>query len=87
MYKRQLLLAPVGEVWQSFRKEHPDIELYFTDGAHASPAGSLLAAAVIFKTLFQKELPLHRGENSPVLRQFSPEIYESIVGFVQVQKG
>ena len=85
--EQALLLAPVGEVWQAFRKEHPDIELYFTDGAHASPAGSLLAAAVIFKTLLQKEPPLHRGENAQLLRQFSPEIYESIVGFVQTQKG
>ena len=84
--EQALLLAPVGEVWQAFRKEHPDIELYFTDGAHASPAGSLLAAAVIFKTLLQKEPPLHRGEDAQLLRQFSPEIYEAIVGFVQVQK-
>ena len=84
--EQALLLAPVGEVWQAFRKEYPDIELYFTDGAHASPAGSLLAAAVIFKTLFQKEPPLHRGEDAQLLRQFSPEIYEAIVGFVKVQK-
>lgn len=85
--EQNLLLAPVGEIWQSFRREYPDMELYFTDGAHASPAGSLLAAAVIFKTLFQKEPPLQRTEKAQLLRQFSPESYESIVGFVQAQKG
>lgn len=81
--EQNLLLAPVGEIWQAFCKEHPEIELYFTDGAHASPAGSLLAASVIFKTLFQKEPPLHFGENSQLLRQFSPETYETIIRFVQ----
>ena len=46
------LVAPVGNRWQQHRRLHPDTEMYFTDGEHASPAGSLLAAQVIFETLF-----------------------------------
>ena len=45
------LLAPVGEDWQEFRKTCPDIDLYAEDGAHASPAGSDLAAKVIWVTI------------------------------------
>ncbi len=52
--EQHLLLAPVGRLWQKFRTLHPEIELYFTDGAHASPEGSFLAAATIFHTLHGK---------------------------------
>ena len=46
------LLAPIGRVWQSVQQTRPDIELYYTDGEHASPDGSALAARVIFETVF-----------------------------------
>lgn len=45
-------VAPVGDMWQQYRLAHPEEELYFTDGQHASPAGSRLAAQVIFETIF-----------------------------------
>ena len=45
------LLAPVGEGWQSYMLAHPDIEMYFADGAHASPAGSEFAAKLIWQTI------------------------------------
>lgn len=45
-------IAPVGDVWQQTRRENPDTELFYTDGEHASPAGSALAARVIFETVF-----------------------------------
>ena len=48
----QVKVAPVGNEWQKHRAAHPEEELYFTDGEHASPAGSALAARVIFKTIF-----------------------------------
>ena len=46
------LLAPVGNVWQNVLKNEPDIQLYDTDGEHASKAGSFLAACVIYKAIF-----------------------------------
>lgn len=45
-------LAPVGEKWWEYHLAHPEVELYASDGQHASPAGSGLAASVIAKTLF-----------------------------------
>ncbi len=45
------LLAPVGERWHAYRAAHPETEMYADDGAHASPAGSAFAAAVIWETI------------------------------------
>ena len=45
------LLAPVGEEWWQYKKNHPEIEMYAEDGAHASPAGSDLAASCIWETI------------------------------------
>ncbi|MCF0134704.1 MAG: SGNH/GDSL hydrolase family protein [Blautia sp.] len=47
------ILAPVGEYWWAYQKKHPDVELYTTDGAHASPAGTKLAAKVIWKSIYK----------------------------------
>lgn len=45
------LLAPVGERWWAHRERFPDVELYDGDGAHASAAGSELAAAHIWEAI------------------------------------
>ena len=45
-------VAPVGDRWLAFRREHPEAELYVPDGEHASPEGSKLAAQVLFETIF-----------------------------------
>ena len=45
------LLAPIGAVWQAVQNQHPDIELYFRDGEHASPYGDFLIAAVLCRLL------------------------------------
>lgn len=45
------LLAPVGNVWWQYLEEHPEEELYYTDGQHASLKGSTLAARVIWDTI------------------------------------
>lgn len=41
------LLAPVGEEWWHYRKDHPEIEMYREDGSHATEAGSDFAAGLI----------------------------------------
>ena len=45
------LLAPVAEAWQTRREDPSCPELYSDDGGHASPAGSALAAKVIWETI------------------------------------
>ena len=55
--KYDLLLAPVGEVWEKAGAALRDIsgaDLYFRDGQHASPIGDYLAALVIVKTITGK---------------------------------
>ena len=41
------LLAPVGELFDSIRITHPEIELYWHDGEHASAYGDYLIAATL----------------------------------------
>lgn len=48
-------LAPVGERWWEFHRQHPDVELYAEDGRHASPEGSRLAASVIAETFLHSQ--------------------------------
>lgn len=64
------LIAPVGEFWWDFMQSHPEVEMYASDGAHASPAGSEFAAAIIAKTICQDltETP----EEEPPLRVNPP---------------
>lgn len=45
-------VAPVGIAWAQVREQHPEIDLYFKDGSHPSPAGSYLAACTIYATVF-----------------------------------
>ena len=45
------LLAPIGESWWNYMKDHPDLELYQDDGAHASLVGSKYAAKIIWETI------------------------------------
>lgn len=41
------LAAPVGEIWQTVRRTHPEIELFWRDGEHASPLGDYLVAVTL----------------------------------------
>lgn len=52
--RHNCLVAPVGEKWWERIHEDPSEDLYFEDRRHASPAGSKLAAHVIFDTLKAK---------------------------------
>lgn len=45
------LLAPVGENWWAYREAHPETEMYYEDGAHASAEGSAFAADYIWKSI------------------------------------
>ena len=47
-------LASVGVAWERVRRERPELELYVEDGSHPSPAGSYLAACVLFATIFHR---------------------------------
>lgn len=52
----QASVAPVGVVWREMRNSLPGIELYQDDKSHPTMAGSYLAAASIYTSVF-RELP------------------------------
>ncbi len=76
-------LAPVGEIWQQFRKEFPQWELYFRDGAHASPLGSFLAACCIFRAISEKNLPDTIQLSEGVLAKLDAGARTAILDFVR----
>lgn len=45
--KEKAILAPVGELFEELGRSHPEIDLYWQDGEHASPYGSYLTAACL----------------------------------------
>ena len=45
------ILAPVGRAWGERLRSDPGTDLYAEDGEHASPAGSRLAAAVLWEAI------------------------------------
>lgn len=45
------LLAPIAESFEALRTEHPEIDLYWFDGSHASPYGDYLIAATFASLL------------------------------------
>jgi hypothetical protein len=47
-------VVPVGLVWHTVLQEDPEVALYADDGSHPSVAGSYLAAATFFVTLFDQ---------------------------------
>lgn len=68
-------VAPVGLVWWKLFHSHPEIELYFTDGQHASPAGSLVAAYTIFSAITGKQAKA----TEPLDRLISRSAYETVL--------
>ena len=56
------ILLPVGEVFAAVRAAHPEIELYWKDGAHASPYGSFaIAATAAYRLTGRNDRPLPAG--------------------------
>lgn len=51
--KYGIMLAPMAELFETMRAEHPEIELYWHDGSHASPYGDYLIAATLAAVIVQ----------------------------------
>jgi hypothetical protein len=50
----QGIVSPVGATWRFLRENHPEIELFASDGSHPSPTGSYVAAVCFYTSLFRK---------------------------------
>lgn len=49
-------IAPSGMMWKMFMDQYPDINLFQSDGIHATPSGSYIAACTIYGLIFRKRL-------------------------------
>jgi len=56
-----IFLIPVGEAFDAFQKQYPEINLYTDDLRHPSREGTYLAAAVTFASLFNLEVTGTKG--------------------------
>jgi len=50
-----IVVAPVGEAWKKAVRQRSSPELWSADGSHPSPAGTYLAACVLYATLFRQD--------------------------------
>jgi len=48
-----LSIVPVGQIWKTFRKNNPNIELYQEDGQHPNLLGSYLIASGFYSSIFK----------------------------------
>ncbi|MFY7861557.1 MAG: T9SS type A sorting domain-containing protein, partial [Chitinophagales bacterium] len=48
-------VSPVGELWRVLRTNHPEIDLYASDGSHPSAVGSYAAAVAFFTAIFRHD--------------------------------
>ena len=73
-------ISPVGVAWAIVRRERPDIDLYVKDCYHPSYAGSYLAAAVgyltIFKEPFKADTPIRLN---PEVAKYLRSVAERVV--------
>ena len=69
----EALVSPVSAVWRNVREQHPDIQLYASDGSHPSPTGSYLAAMCFYTTFFRK---------SPLNTNYSYTIADSTANII-----
>ncbi len=48
-------IAPVGAVWRYIRTNHPNMDLYSSDGSHPSLTGSYAAACAFYTMIYKKD--------------------------------
>lgn len=50
----QGMAAPAGDVWRNLRADHPEIDLYSSDGSHPSQAGTYVVSATMYAVMFSE---------------------------------
>ncbi|MDD6189552.1 MAG: hypothetical protein PUB32_08255 [Clostridiales bacterium] len=54
MENSDMRCSPAGQVFMAVKNEHPEIDMYFEDGAHCSPYGSYAVACCVFSQVFER---------------------------------
>ena len=71
-------VAPVGRAWRVALDRHPGLVLWGPDGSHPTPAGSYLAACVLYQRLFDHAPTADLGiERADELQQAAGEALAS----------
>ena len=71
--KHHAPLAPLADLFDDLRKTHPEIDLYWHDGSHASPYGTYLIAATLAALLLK---PRDLDGLPDETNDFQPRFYE-----------
>ncbi|UJF17220.1 hypothetical protein L0B53_00135 [Vibrio sp. SS-MA-C1-2] len=79
-------VAPVGLAFEKAINEYPEIELYHTDGSHPSLAGSYLAAATLYSTLYNASpeggaIPIDTDMKEDVAQKLQQVAWETVSEF------
>lgn len=53
-WQNELTLIPVAPAWELVKREHPEIQLYASDGLHPSAEGVYLTACVVYSSITGK---------------------------------
>lgn len=81
----QEIISPIGMAWNRIIKEMPSINLWDSDEAHPSYAGSYLTAATVFSSIFRvsSETAFYKGAlDSVTARKFRKVAYETVADSV-----
>lgn len=65
------IVSPVGAVWRYLIQNHPEMELYASDGSHPSLLGSYAAACTFYTALFRNDPTLVTYEAGLPIEQTS----------------
>lgn len=73
-------ISPVGAVWRYIRNNHPEIELYNSDGSHPSINGSIVGAFCFYTIITQKNPSkiVYNASISPVIASEIKDAVEKV---------
>jgi len=75
------IVTPIGKAWITSLSQLPSVDLYYSDNVHPSLAGSYLAAATIFTTIFKinpSPLTFTGGVNSATAQTMRNIAYNTV---------
>ena len=68
--KENIRLNPVGRIFEEVSRSHPEINMYWTDGEHASPYGTYATALCAYAAIFGESVAdvtvVHSRETYPL---------------------
>lgn len=76
------MLCPVGLAWQRALRLNPALQLHHADGRHASPAGSYLAACVLYAVILRAS-PVGLPRSFDIQGKSRPDLSQDVAAFLQ----